>query len=309
MPIPKHNEIRVPVLGYLKNHGPSGSKDMVSPLSITFKLTSDEVNQMYESGNGPIFKDRISWAITYLKMAGLINPLKRGMYEITPKGSELLATPEKIDQYIDEQYALREALKNTMITGEVRVEYQGKLEVREKFTPQEKLYESYANIKKSVLDEILDTVISKSPAAFEKFVVRLLQKMGYGEEIKDSGIVTKATRDKGIDGIIKEDVLGFGRIYIQAKKYDRHVPVPSQDVQKFAGALAMVGSNKGVFITTSRFSGPALEVAKELKQQIVTIDGQQLAEYIYEYGLGVQVEQILTVKKMDWDVWDEMEDK
>jgi restriction system protein len=309
MPIPKHNEIRIPVLEYLRTNGPAGSKEMVGPLSLVFKLTSEEVNQMYDSGNGPVFKDRISWAITYLKMAGLISPLKRATYEITPKGIDILKTPRAVDQYIDEQYARREALKMSVIPGETAAEQLYKTEKEEKFTPQEKLYESYAIIKKSVLDEILDTIIAKSPTAFEKFVVRLLQKMGYGEEIKDSGIVTKATRDKGIDGIIKEDVLGFGRIYIQAKKYDRHVPVPSQDLQKFAGALLMVGSNKGVFLTTSRFSGPALDVVKELKQQIVTIDGQQLAEYIYEYGLGLQVEQVLTVKKLDWDFWDEMEDK
>src|SRR5690349_10261695 len=107
MPIPKHHEIRIPVLNYLKENGPAGNNEMRGTLISQFRLSPDEVSQMYESGNGPVFKDRISWAITYLKMAGLITPVARSKYAITPKGEELLKTPERINAYIDEQQAIK----------------------------------------------------------------------------------------------------------------------------------------------------------------------------------------------------------
>lgn len=312
MPIPKHTEIRVKVLEYLKANGASSSKQMIGPLSEAFKLTPDEVIQMYESGKGPVFKARISWAITYLGFADLISRPKRGLCDITPKGIEMLKTPEKIDAYIDEQYALRESLKlNTggdLANEELPAD---QTEAKEKLTPQEKLYQSYSNIKKSVLDEILDTIISKSPDAFEGLVVALLQKMGYGGEIKDSGLVTQATNDQGIDGIIKEDVLGLGRIHIQAKKYARDNGIGREDIQKFVGALAVAKSNKGVFITTSYYTKGAIDYANSLNgsTNIVLINGDELAEYIYKYDLGIQTEQVITIKKLDSDFWDEMEDR
>lgn len=300
MPIPKHTEIRIPVLAYLKDKGASNSKQMVDPLASQFHLTEEEIMQMYASGNGPVFKDRISWAITYLLGAGLIDRLSRGTYEINDKGKELLLTPQSIDDYIEKHYQTRQEPKR-----EVKPETSGQGMYA---TPQEKLYASYADIQKSICEEILDTIISKTPREFEKLVVLLLQKMGYGAQIKDSGTVTKATRDKGIDGIIKEDVLGFGQIYIQAKKYNKSNPVSSDEIQKFMGALTVAKSNKGVIITTSYYSGPAIEALKELKQSVIAINGEELANYIYEFGLGMQIEQIITIKKPDGDFWDEMED-
>ena len=312
MPIPKHNELREPVLEYLKANGTSASKEMVAPLSQNLKLTDDEISQMYASGNGPIFKDRISWALTYLGMSGLVNKLGRGVYEITSKGIELLASPTKIDGYIDEQMALRalreannQKVENLVVDLPVE-----KIVPSEKLTPQEKLYQSYANIKKSTTDEIIETILSKAAREFEKLVVALLQKMGYGGEIKDSGIVTQATNDNGIDGIIKEDILGLGRIYIQAKRYVLENTIGREEIQKFVGALAVAQSNKGVFITTSYFKKTAIDYVNSLNggTTIVLIDGQQLADYIYEYELGMQVEQVIKIKKLDSDYWDAMQD-
>jgi len=310
MPIPKHNELRVPVLEFLKKNGISSTKEMVTPLSEHFKLSPEEVSQMYESGNGPIFKDRISWAITYLGFTDLISKPKRGVYEITPKGIEMLKTPEKIEEYVDKAAAARDSAKSnsdvinsSSNTAEVITE-------SEKSTPQEKLYQSYANIKKTTKDEILDTILSKTPSEFEKLVVSLLQKMGYGGEIKDSGIVTKATNDKGIDGIIKEDILGLGRIYIQAKCNSSENTIGREEIQKFVGALAVAQSKKGVFITTSSFKKTAIDYVNSLNgtTTIVLIDGEQLSEYIYEFELGMQVEQVIKIKKLDSDFWDAMQD-
>ena len=142
-------------------------------------------------------------------------------------------------------------------------------------------------------------------------VVKLLQAMGYGGEIRNSGQVTKLSKDGGIDGIIKEDILGFGRIYIQAKRYARDRAVERDEIQKFVGALAVVQSNKGVFITISYFSKGVVDYVKSLNNAatIVLMDGAQLAEYIYDFGVGMQLEQTIKVKKMDSDFWDMMEDE
>jgi restriction system protein len=307
MSIPKHTEIRIPVLNYLKQNGTSSSKEMELPLANEFKLTEEEVSRMYESGNGPMFRDRISWALTYLGIADLVQRPKRGVYEITNTGIELLKKPNEIDVYIDKKVEEREKFKKG-ITNLLNAFEPVK---QTKATPQEDLYQSYEKIKKSIIDEILDTVISKSSRDFERLVVQLLQKMGYGGEVKDSGIVTKATNDNGIDGIIKEDILGLGRIHIQAKRYATDNSVGREEIQKFVGALAVAQSNKGVFITTSYYSKGALEYVKNLngRTNIVLINGEELAEYIYNYDLGMQVEQTITLKKLDIDFWDAMQDK
>ena len=177
-------------------------------------------------------------------------------------------------------------------------------------TPQELLEESYDNIRQSTYEAILDGIMSKTPREFEHLVVKLLEKMGYGGQVTAPGEVTPASNDGGIDGVIKEDVLGLGRIHIQAKRYDRRRTVKRDEIQKFVGALAVAQSNKGVFITTSSYSKGAIEYAESLHgtTMLVLIDGQRLAEYMYDFNLGVQREQTIEIKKIDGDFWDAMQD-
>ena len=177
-------------------------------------------------------------------------------------------------------------------------------------TPQEQLYKSFESIRLSVYDDILDTIISKSPYEFEHLVVKLLERMGYGGQVKDAGLVTQSSNDGGIDGIIKEDVLGLGRIHIQAKRYGKDNTVGRDEIQKFVGALAVAQSNKGVFITTSSYTKSAHEYANNLNGSttLVLIDGLELAKYIYDYNLGMQVEQVIEIKKLDSDFWDLLKD-
>lgn len=307
MAIPKHDKIRVPVMGLLNKNGTMKLRDFIEPLSEHFGLTDEEVNEMYPSGNGHIFYDRVSWALSYLNMAGLLDKPKRGMYKINDTGIQLLKTPEKVDKYIEEQLEKREPTRQKKKTTEEQLTID---ESSSELTPQEKLYSSFSNIRKSVYTEILNTILTKTPTAFEKLVVLLLQKMGYGGEIENSGLVTKVSNDGGIDGIIKEDVLGLGRIHIQAKRYKIDSSIGREEIQKFVGALAVAQSNKGVFITTSYYSKGAIEYANNLNGSttLVLIDGKQLAEYIYDYGLGMQVEQTIEIKKLDADFWDSMKD-
>ena len=309
MSIPTHDEIRVPALKLLKEKGVLKLKDFEVPLAEEFNLTHDELIKMYDSGNGPVFYDRISWALSYLNMAGLTKKPKRAYYEITEDGMKVLNTPEKVDEYITKRIQQRNQEKSIVINENITTSNSID-DSNEDMTPSETIEISFKKIKNKIYNDILDTIISKSPREFEKLVVSLLQKMGYGGEIKNSGEVTQYSNDNGIDGIIKEDVLGFGRIYIQAKRYQRDNKIGREDLNKFVGALAVAQSNKGVFITTSSFNKNAIEYANKLNNNttLVLIDGEQLAKYVYEYSLGMQTEQIIEIKKLDSDFWDSMED-
>jgi restriction system protein len=300
--IPKHDEIRVPALSLLSERGQLKLREFEALLAEHFGLSEDEVHEEYESGNGKIFYDRISWALSYMNMAGLLSKPKRGIYEISHIGIEKLANPQIINDFIAIELAKKR--KNKPAKTSVKLSAND-----ESLTPQEELYESAEKIRESRYQEIIDTVLSKTPREFEKLVVYLLQKMGYGGEIKHSGVVTSYTNDGGIDGIIKEDVLGLGRIHIQAKRYAQPNSVGREEIQKFVGALAVAQSNKGVFITTSSFSQGAMTYAESLNGSttLILIDGQQLAEYLYDYGVGLQIEQTIEIKKLDSEFWDSME--
>lgn len=303
MTIPKHDEIRVPALSLLSESGQLKLKEFEVPLAKHFELTDEELQEEYESGNGKIFYDRISWALSYMNMAGLLNKPKRGLYEISELGKEKLKTPQSINDFIAAEIAEQQKNKPTK---------QPELAIsNESLTPQEELYSSAQKIREAKYQEIIDTVLSKTPREFEKLVVMLLQRMGYGGEIKQSGSVTSYTNDGGIDGIIKEDVLGLGRIHIQAKRYAQTNSVGREEIQKFVGALAVAQSNKGVFITTSSFSQGAATYANSLNGSttLILIDGSQLAAYLYEYGVGLQIEQTIEIKKLDSEFWDSMENE
>jgi len=301
--IPKHDEIRVPALTLLSESGQLKLSEFEAPLAKHFELSDDEIHEEYESGNGKIFYDRISWALSYMNMAGLLNKPKKGLYEISLLGSEKLKIPESINDFIAIEFSKKQKNKPVKISQVSSNQ--------ESLTPQEELYVSAEKIRESRYQEILDTILSKTPREFEKLVVILLQKMGYGGEIKNSGVVTSYTNDGGIDGIIKEDVLGLGRIHIQAKRYAQENSVGRDEIQKFVGALAVAQSNKGVFITTSSFSQGAVTYAESLNgaTTLILIDGQQLASYLYEYGVGLQIEQTIQIKKLDSEFWDTMENE
>lgn len=303
MTIPKHDEIRVPALSLLSERGELKLSEFEAPLAAHFGLSEDEVYEEYESGNGKIFYDRISWALSYMNMAGLLNKPKRGVYEISSLGLEKLASPDSVNAFIAAEVAKKQKNKPSK-PSQVSPD-------TESLTPQEELYVSAEKIRESRYQELIDTILSKTPREFEKLVVLLLQRMGYGGEIKQSGVVTSYTNDGGIDGIIKEDVLGLGRIHIQAKRYAQANSVGREEIQKFVGALAVAQSNKGVFITTSSFSQGAVTYAESLNgaTTLILIDGQQLAAYLYEYGVGLQIEQTIQIKKLDSEFWDSMDNE
>ena len=305
--IPTFQQIRIQILKELYAGGIMRAKDLQAPLAKHFNLSEEEVNASYASANGKIFRDRISWALSYLFIAKLVERPQKGDYVISQKGKEMITShnEEEINRYINDavnkpQKAAEDKTTETIV-----------LAANEELTPQEELNESYENIKQSIQADVLTTILSKKPQAFERLVVELLQAMGYGGEIKNAGIVTKYSNDGGIDGIIKEDVLGFNHISIQAKRYAAHNHVGRNEVQAFVGAVAGTPSKKGVFITTSDFTKGAIEYVESLNGSptIILINGMQLTEYMYECGLGLQEERVFKVMKLDRDFWDAMDDE
>ena len=308
MSIPHFDDLRKPILMLLSDGNVWKKSEFTEPLIKHFNLTKEEASKEYESGNGLIFVDRISWALSYFALTEILDRPKRGYYELNDLGTSLLKkNNEDINLFVKQRMAERQAGK--LSESELEQSVQDNSINQNTNTPQEQLYTSYETIRQETYDEILDTILTKTPMAFERLVVELLQKMGYGGAVEKSGRVTQYVKDGGIDGEIYEDVLGLGRIHIQAKRYNKASAIGRPDIQSFAGALLGDNSNKGVFITTSRFSADAIAYAQNLSNaRIALIDGQKLAEYIYKYGLGVQIEQTISIKKLDTDYWDNMPD-
>ena len=305
MNLPKYHEIMPFTLAYFAEHGAQKWRNSESWLAKAMKVSDEAMLIEYDSGNGKIYLDRIGWALSALTATGLLARPARGVYQITPKGREFLNKPDSVYPYVKESETKR---KLTRVKSESRLEFDS-LPNADDVTPTEALDNAFQQILAERYDLILDTILAKTPREFEHLVVKLLSMMGYGGQVENASSVTQSSHDGGIDGVIKEDVLGLGRIYIQAKRYDRENTISREDIQKFVGALAVAQSNKGVFITTSRFSEYAKRYAQELNgsTNLVLIDGVQLARYIYQYNVGMQTSRVVEIKELDSDFWDAMD--
>lgn len=268
-----------------------------------FNLSDDAQKATVKSGRKTQLSDRVDWSLTYLYQAQLLERKKRGVYSITERGKELLKeSPDKIDIKLlhryDEFTKFSEG-KNVTDTVPNHAE-----EADVESTPFEILDRAYDEITTSLRQQLLDVVMQQTPAFFESLVIKLLVAMGYGGSFEDAAKVTQISHDDGIDGVIKEDKLGFASIYVQAKRYTTG-NVQKPDMQKFIGALAEQSASKGVFITTSSFSQGAQETAKRAKGvKIVLIDGELLTKYMIEHNIGVTADQVYEIKKIDTDFFE-----
>lgn len=299
--IPKYNELYKEVLEAIEDQKEYKTKEYKEIVANRLNISIEERKKTSESG-GNIYNTTLSWTIFYLKKAKLIEKVQRGVIKITQRGLDLLATnPEKIDNETLKNYPEFNEFINPKKTQENE-----NIEVIEEETPQDIFEKSYTEINRILQEEVLEEVIRQTPYFFENLVVKLLQKIGYGT-FKNSGKVTKKTNDEGIDGIINQDKLGFDSIYIQAKKWDKDSTVSRPEVQKFVGALAGQGASKGLFITTAKFSDGAREYSqKQHTTKIVLIDGMELAKLMIEYNIGVSVESVYEIKKIDSDFFEEI---
>lgn len=302
--VPDYQSLMLPLLKLVADKQEHKYRDLIERLATEFQLTDDDRRELLASG-GPIFDNRVGWAKTYLKKAGLLDSPKRATFVITDLG---LVTLEKNPGRIDAKY-LRQfpsflEFQNAS-RNENEIEEETTLTEPNLQTPEESLDKSYQRIRKSLASELLTKVVDLSPVFFERLVVDLLVKMGYGGSIKDAGKAIGKSGDEGIDGTIKEDKLGLDIIYIQAKRWRPGNVVGRPEIHKFVGALAGQGAKKGIFITTSSFTKEAIEYTPRNETKIVLIDGEQLAQLMIDYNLGCTTQQTYELKKIDSDYFGE----
>jgi len=298
MAIPDYQSVLMPLLKIAGDGQPHKFSDACDFLSQHFNVSNEELKELLPSGTYPKFRNRVGWAKTYLNKAGLIEYPSRGAFAITQRGKDVLNSGiENIDNAFLRQYP--EFLEFVKGTSKDDNDENGTKPDKE--TPDEPLETAYQELQASLAQDLLKQTKNCTPLFFERLVIDLLVSMGYGGSIEDAGQVVGKSGDEGIDGIIKEDRLGLGIVYVQAKKWDDTNPISRPEIQKFVGALEGKNAQKGVYITTGKFSAPAKEYVKNLKSKIVLIDGKQLAQYMIDFNVGVSRRQIYEVKKIDMD--------
>jgi restriction system protein len=303
MAIPDFQSIMLPLIEFANDRLEHSSKASIEHLALHFGLTDEERKELLPSGKQSIFANRAGWAKTYLSKAGLLESPRRSIFKITQRGIDFLSKkPKTINIGVLRQFPeYLEFVGSTNGNGKaptVETEEQNNQD-----TPEEVLEYAYQNIRRTLAQDLLGKVKACSPSFFELLVVELLVKMGYGGSMKDAGKAIGKSGDEGIDGIIKEDRLGLDVIYVQAKRWNDTVGRP--EIQRFVGALAGQGAKKGIFITTSRFSDVAGEYVPRNETKIVLIDGEELAQYMIDFNLGVSPVSSYEIKKIDSDYFGE----
>ncbi len=293
MAIPDYQSIMLPLLKLTGDQQEHKMSEVTDTLADQFNLSEEERKVLIPSGTQSLFYNRVGWARTYLVKAGLLDTPRRGYIVITESGLKLLAeNPEEINTKLLKRY---QGFRDFQSPGPGEKPSQEPLAQ----TPEELIEEGYQNIRDNLAAELLKEVKASSPQFFERLVVELLVKMGYGGSRKDAGEAIGKSGDEGIDGIIKEDRLGLDVIYIQAKRWENNV-APAE-IQKFVGALHGKKASKGVFITTSSFSENAWEYASNVGTNVILIDGNQLAQLMIDFNVGASGVSSYEIKKIDSD--------
>lgn len=305
MPVPSYEDFMLPMLQLINDGEIYQIKEVREELATVLNLSDDDKKELLPSGKMPVYRSRIGWAKTYLKKAGLIDNSIRGKIKITKRGTQVLQSkPHKIDSQFLMQFDEFLTFMNGTKTEILDTVVPGSMAPRS-ISPEERLEQSYQEIKNSLASDLLDQILSMSPAFFEKLVVELLVAMGYGGSLREAGMILGRSGDGGVDGLIKMDKLGIDEIFIQAKRWDRTNSVSSVDIRNFIGALTIKGARKGVFITTSKFTRDALSVSQQPNFKVALIDGEKLVNLMIEHDLGVSTYEQYTIKKIDSDYFSE----
>jgi len=297
MAIPDYQSIMLPLLRFAADGNEHSLREGIEGVAEKFGLSEAERKELLPSGQQPTFDNRVAWARTYMSKAALLESPRRGYFHITQRGREVLSkNPTEINVKSLEQFpefiefrAKRNEPKETAETSEVN-----NLQ-----TPGELLESAYQKLREDLSAELLKTVKECSPAFFERLVIDVLVKMGYGGSRKEAGKAIGRSGDEGIDGIINEDRLGLDVIYLQAKRWQ--APVGRPEIQKFAGALQGHRANKGIFITTSAFTRDAEDYVAKINSKIVLVDGEQLSQLMIDHNVGVALVTSYETKKIDSD--------
>jgi restriction system protein len=302
MTIPDYQSVMLPLLSLAGDGQEHKIREATSDLAISLGLTEDELKELLPSGQG-VFRNRVGWARTYLKKAGLLAYPRHGHLQITERGRAVLREkPGRIDVKFLKQFP--EFLDFYKSKKPAQDDKNIELQDEAKETPEEAVAVGYLKMRKQLESEILARVKRCPPDFFERLVVHLLTTMGYGGSIADAGRALGKSGDGGVDGVIKEDKLGLDALYIQAKRWD-NTAVGRPEIQKFVGALHGKRARKGIFLTTATFSRDARDYADNLETKVILIDGAQLAEFMFDYGIGVSTVNTYAVKRMDNDFFED----
>ena len=301
MTVPDYQSLMLPLLEFAKDGKIHHVREAQDTLAAWFELSEEDLAELLPSGTENKFKNRVSWANTYLKKAKLLYAPMRAHLKITERGQDVLdQNPSEINIRFLNQFPefLEFHTRKDRLTSETRVSETDELETE---TPEEQFQSGYEGLRTNLEAELLEQILEVSPQRFEHLVIDLLVRMGYGGSRKDAGRAIGRTHDGGIDGIIKEDFLGLDNIYVQAKRWG-NTTVGRPEIQKFAGALQYEGAGKGVFITTSSFSKEAENYANGLQtSKIILIDGERLAGLMVDFNLGVSTQETYEIKQIDFD--------
>jgi restriction system protein len=305
--IPDYQSLMLPVLKLAGDGREHRMLEVVDSLASQFKLTEAEREELLPSGKQPVFNNRVHWAKTYLVQAKLLIATRRAHFKITERGRSVLS--QNVGR-IDAKFLRRYDEFNAFVAGErtavvpspelpSAVKWAVEELVISESTPDELLRATIKEVESALATELITRICAASPAFFEGLVVDLLLKMGYGGSRADAGRAIGKTGDGGIDGVIDQDQLGLDRIYLQAKRYDPDNPVGEPDIQKFCGSLGAKKASKGVFLTTSYFTKPAVAFAEYHPYKIVLIDGDLLARLMINHSVGVRIVETMHYKKID----------
>lgn len=306
--IPDYQSLMLPVLKVC-SEGVVSTKEATSALADQLGLQEEERTQIVSSGRQTILFNRVHWAKTYLKQAGLVEFPARGKFTITEAGKKVLQSPPtRIDNEFLKQFKpyrdyLARKIKQTSQTDSGTTD---DIDAKtDDATPDENLRSAYETIRAALADDLLDRVRKAPPQFFEQLIVDLLVSMGYGGTTPNAGRRIGGSGDGGVDGVIDQDPLGVDQVYVQAKRYDEGNNISSAAIRDFFGSLDLKKAQKGIFFTTSEFSKSAQETANNLGTRIVLIDGKRLSNLMIDYNIGCRDEEIIKLKKIDEDFFDQ----
>ena len=305
MPIPDYQSLMIHVLSAATG-GDVRVGEVVDRLAERLGLKPEERTELLPSGKQTLFANRVHWAKTYLSKAGLLELPRRGYFKITERGRQVLASqPQRIDNAFLNQFAEFRQFKERTARGSG----QEKANAAEAFesspeTPDETIRAAHKRIEAALAEDLLDRIHEAPPTFFERLIVNLLLKMGYGGSATDAGRALGRSGDDGVDGVIDQDALGLDRVYIQAKRYAEGNNIGPGAIRDFFGSLDRHKASKGLLVTTSAFSTSARETAEFLSKRIVLIDGKQLARLMIRYEVGCRVEEVLHIKRIDDDFFE-----
>lgn len=316
MEIPKYHEWQLPLLKLLDDGQARRVRDIYETLADGAGLDAAARSEMLPSGAQAVYQNRIGWAKTYLKQAGMLSSPARGTVAITPEGHAAVAEAERsgvadidaawLERHSEKFAEWRRRSAENAQHGDARAVAGAAVvsspAAEDAESPLETLERVHALLRADLADELLDRVKQVTPAHFEQIVLDVVLAMGYGGSREGAGRTTKLSGDGGVDGVIDQDRLGLDKVYLQAKRWEGTVGRPV--VQAFSGALEGERASKGVLITTSTFSGEARGYVRAIAKHIVLIDGRQLADLMIECGVGVGVATTYTVKRIDGDYFD-----